>query len=104
MTSNGKKGGKGGSFGAGLLIVYNNIILFLNSLVARMNTEKNNASKSISEFIHSLFDFKARLSGNKTTESSESSTIIVHSTGIIIIYCNCLNSALIRRDIEKENL
>ena len=50
-----------------------------------MNTEKNNASKSISEFIHSLFDFKVRPSGNKTTESSESSTIIVHNTGIIII-------------------
>ena len=67
-----------------------------------MNTEKNNASKSISEFIHSLFDFKVRASGNKTTESSESSTISVHNTGIIIIYCNCLNSALIKETSKKK--
>ena len=40
---------------------------------------------NLSEFIHSLFDFKVRPSGNKTTESSESSTISVHNTGIIII-------------------
>ena len=39
----------------GLLIFYNNIvniISVLNSVVARMYTEKNNPSKSISEFIY----------------------------------------------------